>query len=174
MKKTLKRVSILFLIVLVIGFFLPENFSVPVQHAAKRDYNQASFWAYPWGKSVTHKGVDIFAKSGTPTLSSIDGIVLRTGTSERAGTYIAILGPKWRVHYYAHLASSTVSIGQWVSSGDDIGTVGATGNAAGKAPHLHYSIYSPIPLIWKADKSVMGWKKMFFMNPIQYLNQKTL
>lgn len=171
MKKTLKRVSFLFLVLIITGFCLPENFTVPVKSASKGDYNQKSFWAYPWGKSITHKGVDIFAKSGTAALSSIDGFVLKRGTSDRAGIYVVVISAKWRVHYYAHLASSMAKIGQWVSSGDQIGTVGATGNAAGKTPHLHYSIYSPIPLPWKGDKSIMGWKKMFFMNPITYLNE---
>ncbi len=168
----LKRAIWLLLFLLCLGFFLPENFFLPVKGISRRDYNQNSFWAYPWGKSVTHKGVDIFANKGTPVLASINGIVLRRGTSERAGHFILILGPKWRAHYYAHLNSSMVSEGQYVKPGQQIGTVGNSGNAKGKAPHLHYSIYSVIPLPWKVDQSKLGWKKMFFINPIPYLNQE--
>ncbi len=46
---------------------------MPVAGATISSYNQNSFWAYPWGKSVTHKGVDIFAKEGTAVLSSTGG-----------------------------------------------------------------------------------------------------
>ncbi len=28
-----------------------------VENGTKRDYNQKSFWYYPWGKSITHKKV---------------------------------------------------------------------------------------------------------------------
>ena len=170
MRKRLRNLFILLLLILVGGFLIPERFTLPVEGLAKADYNQKSFWAYPWGKSVTHKGVDIFAKSGSKVLSPIDGIVIRTGNSDRAGNFIAILGPKWRVHYHAHLASSVVKTGQRLKPGDYIGTVGATGNAQGKAPHLHYSIYSMIPLPWRYDDSIQGWKKAFFINPIPYLN----
>src|SRR3569833_4037881 len=58
---------------------------------------------YPWGKSVTHKGVDIFAKAGTPIHPSTPGLVVYTGEIERGGNVVLVLGPKWRLHYYAHL-----------------------------------------------------------------------
>jgi len=41
---------------------IPQNLKMPVKGATESDYNANSFWFYPWGKSVTHKGVDIFAK----------------------------------------------------------------------------------------------------------------
>ena len=53
-----------FLIVLVVGLIIPENVENPVAKADKNSYNSKSFWFYPWGKSGTHKGVDIFAREG--------------------------------------------------------------------------------------------------------------
>jgi murein DD-endopeptidase MepM/ murein hydrolase activator NlpD len=76
---------------------------MPVEGATKSDYNKDTFWFYPWGKSVTHKGVDIFAKEGTNVKSSTWGIVLYSGKIEVGGNVVLILGPKWRLHYYAHL-----------------------------------------------------------------------
>jgi hypothetical protein len=35
---------------------------MPVENATKNYFNKNTFWAYSWGKSVTHKGVSIFAK----------------------------------------------------------------------------------------------------------------
>lgn len=170
MKKFIKRLLFFTIILLTVGFLIPESFQMPVENAEKKDYNQGSYWAYPWGKSVTHKGVDIFAKKSTPINSSGNGIVIKTGISDRGGQFVVVLGPKWRVHYYAHLDEINITAGSYVVTGEHIGTVGDSGNAAGKAPHLHYSIYSIIPLPWKADKSIQGWKKMFFINPIPYLN----
>lgn len=160
-------------IVLVIGFLLPENFVMPVQNAHTADYNAQSFWYYPWGKSGTHKGVDIFAKEGTRVLASTGGVVLYSGTMGRGGNVLIVLGPKWRLHYYAHLQEQIAGTGDFVFAGEEIGTVGTTGNAAGKSPHLHYSISTVIPYFWRADDSPQGWKKMFYLDPTPKLNAIT-
>ncbi|WP_208419859.1 M23 family metallopeptidase [Paraflavitalea devenefica] len=57
----------------------------------------------------------------------------------------------------------------FVKAGTEIGTVGTTGNAASKPPHLHYTVSSMLPLPWRIDGSKQGWKKMFYLNPITYL-----
>ena len=81
------------------------------------------------------------------------------------GKVIAVLGPKWRIHYYAHLSSIDTRFGALVSMGETIGAVGDTGNAAGKPPHLHYAVVTLIPYPWRWDGSTQGWKKMFFLDP---------
>ena len=43
--------------------------------------------------------------------------------------------------------------------------MGDSGNAAGKPPHLHYSLVSLLPMFWRADEAPQGWKKMFFLDP---------
>ncbi|WP_375581420.1 M23 family metallopeptidase [Marivirga tractuosa] len=141
---------------------------MPVEGATSRDYNKNSFWYYPWGKSGTHKGVDIFAKKGTTLNSSTSGLILYEGEIEMGGKVIIILGPKWRIHYYAHLDEIKSSVG-WINKNKIIGTVGDSGNAKGKQPHLHYSIVTLIPYFWRIDSEQQGWKKMFFLNPITYL-----
>lgn len=65
----------------------------------KNDFNQESYWHYPWGKSVTQKGVDIFEKKGTLVLSSARGFTLAKGNGKRSGKYILILGSKLCFHF---------------------------------------------------------------------------
>jgi murein DD-endopeptidase MepM/ murein hydrolase activator NlpD len=96
-------------------------------------------------------------------------LIVYKGNISRGGNVIIALGPKWRVHYYAHLDSINSDTGVIVKAGTGIGQVGATGNALGKQPHLHYSIVSLIPRPWRIDSSTQGYKKMFYINPISYL-----
>jgi peptidoglycan LD-endopeptidase LytH len=153
------------------GLCIPQRFVNPVANAAPDDFNQKSFWYSPWGKSGTHKGVDIFAPVGTMVNASTSGIVVYAGEFSAGGNVIFILGPKWRLHYYAHLKEINTSMLEWKSMGEKIGSVGTSGNAMGKQPHLHYSISTLIPYLWRIDRTRQGWKKMFYLNPIDYLNQ---
>jgi len=166
-----KRIVLLIFLVLLLGLLVPQTFTMPVQKASIHSYDQRSFWAYPWGKSVTHKGVDIFAKKGTPIHSSTYGMVLLSGQNTLGGNFVMVLGPKWRLHYYAHLDSIKAHSLSFVSTKTVIGTVGTTGNAAGKPPHLHYTMKTILPYPWRYDKSIQGWRKMYYLNPIPYLNK---
>lgn len=174
-KRTVKKrwkLALLLWLVILLGLAIPQDLSMPVQGATQSDYNSQSFWYYPWGKSVTHKGVDVFAKRGTSIHASTKGIVLYCGEISLGGKFVLVLGPKWRLHYYAHLDSITTHSLALVGKTDELGTVGASGNAAGKAPHLHYSIISMLPYPWRIDSDRQGWKKMFFLNPIEYLEEQ--
>lgn len=166
-----KKALFILLIILLIGFILPQSFKMPVAGANQRSYNHESFWYYPWGKSGTHKGVDIFAKKGTDIFSSVNGLVLYCGKINMGGNIVVVLGPKWRIHYYAHLNSIETGMFSFVGQTDKLGTVGDSGNAKGKPSHLHYSIVTLIPYLWRIDGSHQGWKKMFYLNPINYLKE---
>ena len=151
------------------GMFVPQEMIIPVASASTRDWDEQSFWAYPWGKSVTHKGIDIFAPKGTPVVASTYGLVVYTGENAMGGNSLIVMGPKWRFHYYAHLETIDVFTLKPVKIGAKLGTVGNTGNAVGKPYHLHYTISTPLPYFWLSDDSVQGWKKMFYLNPDAYL-----
>ncbi|MDH5407343.1 MAG: M23 family metallopeptidase [Gammaproteobacteria bacterium] len=148
---------------------MPEDLSIPVQDATKYDWNKDTFWDERWGRSGVHKGIDIFSRLNKPVRSSSYGIVIYKANLALGGNVISVLGPKWRIHYYAHLNQTHVSLGSVVKRNDILGTVGNTGNAKGKPPHLHYSIISLLPHFWRADDSMQGWKKMFFLNPAKKL-----
>lgn len=136
-----------------------------VENATKSDYHPDSFWYYPWGKSITHKGVDIFAEKGTHVLSSVSGLVIYKGKVKYGVNIILILGPKWHLHYYAHLKDIKTTKLSWVNREDVIGSVGISGNAINTPPHLHYSIKTLIPYFWRIDNSPQGCEKCFILTP---------
>ena len=169
--RVFKKISYILLGILLAGFLIPQNLEMPVEGGSKHSYNPQSFWYYPWGKSVVHRGVDIFAKKGTPVKSSTYGWVLSATNLGRGGNFVVVLGPKWRIHYYAHLDKITTTPFSFVTKNTQIGTVGNSGNAASTPSHLHYSIATPIPYPWRIDGDHLGWLKMFYLNPIDYLEE---
>ena len=171
MKKWIKIILIAILSIIVIGLLIPQNLKMPVVGADSNSYNHNAFWHGGWGGSVVHKGVDIFAKKGTSINSSTVGIVLTTGEGGKSGKFVLVLGPKWRLHYYAHLDEIKTKRFAFVTQDTEIGTVGNTGNAAKTPAHLHYSIVTLIPYPWRIDDSSHGIRKMFYLNPIDYLTK---
>lgn len=159
---------ILFIIIILSGYALPERIVIPVKGATESDWNHNTFW-HPWGKSGVHKGIDIFANEGTPVVSSCAGLVVYAGNISQGGNIVSILGPKWRIHYYAHMKNYRVRFGQAISKGEAIGMVGSTGNAIGKPPHLHYAVITQIPYIWLFKFEPYGFEKMFYLNPHEIL-----
>jgi peptidoglycan LD-endopeptidase LytH len=164
MKK--RRIALVVLLaVLAVPFLIPESARIAVQNASARDWNAKSFWYEPWGASGVHKGIDIFAPEGRAVVAPVHGIVIFKGNLRLGGNVVAVLGPRWRIHYAAHLRTSSVRPMQFVRKGEALGSVGTTGNAAGKPPHLHYAVLSLVPYPWKASLGKQGWKRMFFVDP---------
>lgn len=161
-----KILSIFFLMCLT-GLLIPTGHLIPVKNASSADWNSHTWWYEPWGASGVHKGVDIFAKKGTDVISPNYGIIIYTGNIKLGGKVVLVLGPKWRLHYFAHLDTISEDTGLFATMGETLGTVGDSGNAAGKQAHLHYSIVSLLPYFWLIDGSTQGWKKMFYLNPLK-------
>ena len=90
------------------------------------------------GASSNHKGVDIAAGSGTPILASAGGTVVSSSYSSARGYYVVISHGNGVSSLYQHCNSINVSVGQYVSQGQTIATVGSTGISTG--PHLHYEV----------------------------------
>lgn len=166
-----KKVLLVLATILALGLIIPQHLVMPVQGATRASYDQHSFWAYPWGESGTHKGVDIFAPEGTAVHSATAGLVVAAGQNRLGGNYVLVLGPKWRLHYYAHLHEIRAHVLTPVSHGSILGTVGNTGDARGKPTHLHYAIRTIVPCPWQIDHSHQGWRKAFYINPIPFLNE---
>ena len=169
MKKYIKIFSLVILSIILIGLLIPQNLKMPVVGANSHSYNHKTFWHEGWGTSIVHKGVDIFAKKGTRVNSATIGIVLMATEYGKGGKFVLVLGPKWRLHYYAHLDEIKTKRFAFVDQDTEIGTVGNTGNAATTPAHLHYGIGTLVPYPWRIDGSPLGWQKMFYLNPIDYL-----
>jgi peptidoglycan LD-endopeptidase LytH len=173
-KPTTKRRKLKFFLgfvalVFAVGLLLPQNPVIPVQGATPRDWNPLSFWFEPWGASGVHKGIDIFAPKGRPVVAAVPGIRVFQGHVAMGGNVVAVLGPKWRIHYYAHLQDGANDVPLFVGKGSAIGAVGTSGNAQGKPAHLHYSVISLIPLPWHVTTHTQGWKRMFYVHPGEML-----
>jgi len=166
----MKSLFLLAILIFLIGFLPKESRVMPVDGATVVDWNPKSFWYYPWGRSGVHKGIDIFAPIGTTVRATTSGIVLYSGNYGLGGKVVYMLGANWRFHYYAHLNSIEVSSFTPVSAGQVIGQVGTSGNAAGKSPHLHYTIKSAFPRFWKYRSGhYSAWRRTFYIDPGKFL-----
>lgn len=90
-----------------------------------------------------HPGIDIANSIGTPVVAAADGVVFRAYHSSSYGNCVMIthyINGKLYTTVYAHLSSYSVSTGQHVSKGQQIGAMGNTGESTG--PHLHFEIYN--------------------------------
>lgn len=168
--KLLKITLSSFVVILVIGLVLPEEIKIPVTGASSNDWNSTTYWYEPWGVSGVHKGIDIFGVKGVEVVAPTYGVTIFSGNITLGGKVVALLGPKWRIHYLAHLDSIEATAPGFVGTNEKVGTLGDTGNAAGKQPHVHYSIISLVPYPWLFSTASQGWKKMFILNPHEQLN----
>jgi len=102
-----------------------------------------------------HAGMDIKAEIGTPIFAAASGIVISSGQERAYGRIIRLEHDNGFVTVYAHNLENLVEVGDRVSGGTIIGTVGRTGRASG--PHLHFEIryadivYNPLHLLPPRD-----------------------
>ena len=89
--------------------------------------------------STNHKGVDIGGVGyGTTVRAAKAGKVIISQYSSSYGNYVVISHGSGNTTLYAHMSKRSVSVGQYVSQGQAIGTTGSTGRSTG--PHLHFEI----------------------------------
>jgi murein DD-endopeptidase MepM/ murein hydrolase activator NlpD len=92
------------------------------------------------GQLYLHKGLDLSTyRSGDPVVATANGQVVTIGFDEGFGLYIVIKHKHGIYTRYAHLNTTRVQRGQFVSQRDVIGTIGSTGVSTG--PHLHYEVH---------------------------------
>jgi murein DD-endopeptidase MepM/ murein hydrolase activator NlpD len=93
----------------------------------------------------THEGFDVDAACGTPLVAARGGVVTRADYDPVLyGNLVIIRGERTqRDYWYAHLLRTPrLKAGDRVSTGQRIGSIGATGNARTIGCHLHFEIRS--------------------------------
>jgi len=89
-----------------------------------------------WGRM--HNGVDLAAPIGTPIRAADGGRVIFSGWDGGFGNVIRIDHENGYVTVYAHNTANLVRVGERVAQGQQIATMGSTGNSTGS--HLHFEI----------------------------------
>ncbi|MFG2433685.1 peptidoglycan DD-metalloendopeptidase family protein [Streptomyces sp. NPDC048508] len=112
-----------------------SGYTLPVDGATiGTNYKVAgSMWS-----SGYHTGTDFVVPTGTTIKSIAAGTVVSAGWGGAYGNQVVIQHADGRYSQYAHMSSLSVSAGQTVTEGQQIGLSGATGNVTG--PHLHFEI----------------------------------
>ena len=90
----------------------------------------------------THYGLDSESSLGTQVLAAADGTVTEVYADDLYGTTVVISHGGGIESVYSNLAElPTVEVGQSVSKGDTIGSVGTTALCeAGEVYHLHFAM----------------------------------
>ena len=90
------------------------------------------------GRITRHRGVDYFARTGTPVTATADGVITMAKKNGSMGLTIEVNHGNGFKTRYAHLAKMHVRRGQRIRRGETLGAVGNTGRSTG--PHLHYEV----------------------------------
>jgi murein DD-endopeptidase MepM/ murein hydrolase activator NlpD len=98
-------------------------------------------------RNGAHKGVDIAADLGAPIYAVEQGSVTKSYYSGSYGNVIFIKHPNGTETVYAHLQERTAQEGDNVHQGQQIGTMGNTGDSSGV--HLHFEVHMSE---WTYDK----------------------
>lgn len=88
--------------------------------------------------SSTHTGLDFAAPYGTPVVAVANGTVTSTSYDGAYGNKIVLELEDGTEIWYCHLSSFSVSPGETVTGGEQLGAVGSTGNSTGD--HLHLEV----------------------------------
>ena len=90
----------------------------------------------------THDGVDIAAENGTHVLAACSGTVASVGQDDLLGVCVVLShGDGYETTYASLQSDPVVEVGDYVSAGQVIGTVGTSSLAESSAPpHLHFSV----------------------------------
>ena len=112
-------------------FILPVPEVISSSYGVGRSYNGGPVTSY-------HHGTDFASDDGTPVVASNGGRVAFSRELPIRGVSVILDHGGGVFTAYHHLSVASVQEGQFVSKGDLVGRVGASGLATG--PHLHWEL----------------------------------
>lgn len=124
--------------IMAVGTRQPQTATGVFQWPCTGHISSSFGYRYLFGATSFHTGLDIADWEGTPLYAADSGTVCFTGPKGTYGNLIKIDHANGYLTYYGHCASISVSVGQWVEQGEQIGLMGQTGRATG--PHCHFEI----------------------------------
>ncbi|HEY0444697.1 MAG TPA: M23 family metallopeptidase, partial [Candidatus Limnocylindrales bacterium] len=87
-----------------------------------------------------HYAIDIAADYGSKVVAAASGTVTFAGWKDNGGGWQVWISHGSNLYTtYNHMSALTVGRGQTVARGQQVGRIGATGNATG--PHLHFEVW---------------------------------
>lgn len=131
------------------AFLRPNQGEITTIYGVQRYYNGK------FAQDYYHRGVDYAGGYGSPVIAPAAGRVALVGRESQGfkinGNVVGIDHGQGVVSIMLHLSRINVKEGDMVKAGQVVGTVGATGAAAG--PHLHWGLYvqgqSVDPVPWR-------------------------
>jgi murein DD-endopeptidase MepM/ murein hydrolase activator NlpD len=105
-----------------------------------------------------HPGIDIAPPYGTPIGAAHSGVVSFVGWDDGYGMHVEVTQADGYVTTYSHMSAFSVTVGQLVIAGQQLGNVGSTGWSTG--PHLHFEVHMPNgqrmdPSVWLFEHGVV-------------------
>ena len=152
MKKTRRLLSLL-LAALMLTCCIPLSAWAAEETADPSQSNAPYAWPLPSSGAITqgyssdeHQALDIAIEEGTPVLAAESGTVVHTQVwdgvtmdgDQSYGNMVMLSHADGNTTLYAHLSEISVSPGDAVEKGSEIGKSGTTGNSTG--PHLHLEV----------------------------------
>ena len=113
--------------------------------------HQSGLWA------SVHTGDDFSVGCGTPVLAATSGTIEISTAESWSGAWLVKVsqGPGELTTWYAHMQALNVTDGQQVRAGQQIGLVGAEGNATGC--HLHFEVHPVGGSIYEDNIDPVAW-----------------
>jgi len=90
-----------------------------------------------WARN--HTGTDFAAPVGTSIKTVMKGVVIFADWAGPYGRQVQVRHEDGTVTWYNHMSKFSVSVGETLYAGDQVGAVGMTGNTTG--PHLHFEVH---------------------------------
>lgn len=91
------------------------------------------------GRQALHKGMDFAGKEGSPILSVGSGVVTWAGKRFGYGLMVEVNHGGGYATRYGHAKEVKVKVGDLVTKGQEVATIGSSGRSTG--PHVHIEVH---------------------------------